>query len=346
MGYRAVRQGGSSGASNGGQRGWMNGAGLRRAAHTPPLVARHRCHGADRLRVPRPEATVPAGWAAAAASRTAVTLGGNFLWSVPHLAEAFTATHPRITLQPMRNPSPLPPDINAALTVLPAAAVTGYQGGPLVPLDAALRSVNFNTTATLPGMLDAFTVRGAIRGLPFWLSPLAVRWRRDVFAAARLPTPAAGWTFGDCQQACADIAVLAPPGKVPGLVAPLPPMVDMGLHHPPQNPVGDPLVWMAFVLGFGGNVVTDGAFGFDAGAQAGLAALVDLARRFGAEPAKIPHATDAEVTAMPEAFALTFERWQAPDRQATCWPAVPPLEPVTHALLGALNTPAPLPAPL
>jgi hypothetical protein len=66
-----------------------------------------------------------------------------------------------------------------------------------------------------------------------------------------------------------------------------------------------PLLWMAFVLGFGGSVNSGGRFQFDAGAMAGLDAYVSFARRW-APLAPLP------ASASPDQYALTAQAWPPP----------------------------------
>lgn len=242
-----------------------------------------------------------------------VTLADSDLFTaVPGLQQAFARSHPSIhfvpyplTLQSAAKPE-LPSGATYWLSNVGVNQLVVPNPAPgharLVPLDAPLHALNFNPEILLPGTLGLFALRGVQLGLPVQQDVLAVRWRRDVFAALGLQPPAPDWTLADLQTLCARLGALIAAGKAPQVTSVLaPPMATTRLK--------DLALWVAFALGFGGSVVSQGRFALDAAAMNGVAALVDLFRRFA------PAAPAGPAKAASPAPALALDTWQAPSQR-------------------------------
>gem|GEM_PF-5076735 len=92
-------------------------------------------------------------------------------------------------------------------------------------LDTALNAANFDPGLVQPGFLQSYRDdHGALFGLPISQMPLAVRWRRDVFASLGLPPPTGDWSMADFEEACQFMAEGIERGHAPDLLAALYPM--------------------------------------------------------------------------------------------------------------------------
>lgn len=222
---------------------------------------------------------------------------------VPGLAAAFNVAHQKVAVK--------------TSTVRPLGIACPYSVGSLspstlslkhstqIPIDGPLRAGNFDPNTVQTGLLDGFRWHGQQYGLPMQQYPLAVRWRRDVFAAAQLTPPDAEWTIDDFLTACAVIADLIPAKKVPGLRAVLPPFQSYRAGDRGGSMNG--FLWPGFAIGYGGSIVQKGVFRFDSKALIGLAAFVDLARRFGADAS-----TEAATIGDTSGYAMVFDAWRPP----------------------------------
>ena len=132
------------------------------------------------------------------------------------------------------------------------------------------------------------------------------------------------WTLSELVAVCKELEPLVRTGTVPGLMGVLPPvlyMYDAGLARSDrtvdQGVIALPWNWVPFVQGFGGSFVSDGAVAFDAAALTGLAAYVDLLRRF-APPAAVPSDLSSASGALTDAFALSLQLWSPAATVANC----------------------------
>lgn len=189
----------------------------------------------------------------------------DYFAAVPGLAARFNATHAGLAIA--ATPGPVRGRVSVYELCAVVPLVTG--GATAHPLNVALQSSNFNPATIQSGALDAFRdAEGRLRGLPVSQAPLAVRWRRDVFAAAGLAAPAADWTIADFEGACAQIAALIRSGRAPDLLAPLYPVFSYGNYWG----IGAmPACWGSFAWGYGGSLTDGGAFAPDDAALRGSA---------------------------------------------------------------------------
>ena len=240
---------------------------------------------------------------------------------VPHLVDRFNATHAGVIIEPTNAYHPGP----ASVYWLTGISGWGSSSGAVTSLlDSALQAHNFDPGIVQAEALAGYRTPSGLTGLPVSQAPIAVRWRKDVFAAAGLSTPASDWTIADFQAACIELQKVVERGTVGGLQAVL---------YPPQSYVVgpyccwgvlvDPAWWAAFALGYGGTVAKNGVFALDSRALEGLAVLVDIASRFGPR-------SPLPTTAYPDGFALALDFWGPPGgaepaTEAHMVPAVAPV---------------------
>ena len=226
--------------------------------------------------------------------------------TIPHLIAAFNAAHTHVRIVPgsqhVRGP--------VSLYALQSVGANLVAPAAIQPLDAALKAANFDPRQVQPDFLQSYRHHNTPSGLPISQMPLAVRWRRDVFAPLRLSPPKADWSIDDFERVCQTVSAAIEGGHAPDLLAPLYPVaaataLSFGI-------VANPAFWMAFALGYGGSVVTDGRFAPDAGALQGLSVLVDIVRRYCPLSVGRPIDTTAGLVQLSRRFALAFDLWAPP----------------------------------
>lgn len=151
-------------------------------------------------------------------------------------------------------------------------------------LTEALRALNLDAAAYLPGTMAFWTDRGQVLGVPVSESPWGVIWRPDVFAAAGIAAPDANWTFNEFLDACSAVQGLAKSGRMRGLRAALSP-ISPQIIPAPQLPFAGTLalegLWQAFARGFGGSIAADNRFTLtEAKTVAGNRTLCELAKQY------------------------------------------------------------------
>ena len=207
--------------------------------------------------------------------------------------------------------------------------------GSLLPLNAALAALNFNQNTIVPGAMEAFRYGSAQVGIPVAQSPIGIRWRRDVFRAAGLAAPTPDWTINDFVAACMEIKTMIPTGRVRGLDGVLPPLGvyaakrKNGTLAQFSGALAEPAWWIAFALGYGGDLVTRGRVRLDGAAIRGIAKLVDIAHRFG-DRTVVDTQTAPMVDALPLKYAMMFDVWASSRGVdvASTTPMYPPPGPV------------------
>jgi ABC-type glycerol-3-phosphate transport system substrate-binding protein len=229
----------------------------------------------------------------------------DFYTMVPGLMRAFNQRHSLLKIMPASVYVPKAQTLGVYLdAVYPA---TGFG----IPLNAALRSANFNPADIQPGLLPLFSVNGQLLGLPVAQTPIAVRVRKDVWRAAAMRLPSFDWTITDFLDACDRIAYLVARKRVPGLEGVLFPLWGYVVAERTFTGVlWDPAWWMAFALGYGGHVVAEGRFFFDEKALEGLSVLVEIGRRYGSKLplGRLPGGREA-LTSTPKKYAIFLDLW-------------------------------------
>jgi|GEM_PF-1164632 len=189
-------------------------------------------------------------------------------------------------------------------------------------LDAALHAANLDPTTLLPDTLAGFQYQGDTWGLPASVAPIGVAYRPDVFAAARLKTPAPDWTLADFETACDQILGLTKAGKIPGCYGPLPPMIGSSTYtltygqstssFTAYGSLLDPALWTGFVPGYGGSLVQGGRFDLtNPGAVRGFTELVRICGAYGAPSTLLP-TTQAQAATYLNGAAMLFWQYSGP----------------------------------
>lgn len=224
---------------------------------------------------------------------------------VPHLAERFNATHRGVVIETGNTYR----RGTASVYALIGASAWGETADVPSHLAIALGAHNFDPAMVQAGLLDGFQTGHGLWGLPVSQAPVAIRWRKDAFAAAGLGAPAPDWTIADFQVACTELQRVVQSGKVRGLQAVLYPAGSYFLG--PNCCWGvlfEPAWWVAFALGYGGTIAKNGVFAFDRRALEGLSVLVDIVGRFGPPP----DGQGLPAGDFPDGFALALDFWGPP----------------------------------
>lgn len=174
------------------------------------------------------------------------------------------------------------------------------KSGAFTPLDPALRQFNVQESTLIPGAFDAFAgAGGGHYGMPIYGGPWGVRYDSAVFQQLGIAEPSPNWTIADFEDVCAIILAAKAAGHLPQLRSVLPPLVGNMTMRPrvsgsstPGLPYfgqwNDADLWGAFVIGFGGSVVSGGRFDLtNAGAIAGLQRMADIAARYAPTPSVV-----------------------------------------------------------
>lgn len=239
-------------------------------------------------------ATAVTGVGGCAAARTGtssggqgVTVGLSMAFSDPGLVAAVKQALPKAVSGIEVFDTVLPPT-NSALRWWLVSADHLAALGNAVNLGPALQQINFNPGTLLPGT-SAYVRESttAVQVMPNYLQPLVVRYNADAFDAAGLTMPSPTWTLEDFETACAalDGAIQAGRLKALGVDLVLYPMLDqpVGFGSWAQATLGSPLLWEAFVAGYGGAVASGTQVRWDSGgALEGVTHLLELFRRYGA----------------------------------------------------------------
>jgi len=212
----------------------------------------------------------------------------NALTLVPGLLSRYTKVDPSVHFVPGQGPF--------GLTAAPGSdgyvmwsTWSGMEGNGLpngmVPLTTVLRSANFSVRQLLAGALDTFTLGGDVYGLPYMVTPWAVGWRTDAFAAAGIAVPAATWTLDDFEAACAALQGAIAGGRIPWAKWVLP----VAAGRVTQGAVSvfgflaDVRLAAALAAGYGAPLYGNGRFQLTtAAALAALDRLVQICRNYAA----------------------------------------------------------------
>lgn len=234
---------------------------------------------------------------------------------VPNLVTGFNRDHPEITIA-LSEAGSLPSE---PYQLLPCgSSVTVSANPPITPIDAVLRTINFNPNILVSGILAGYTTAQHIWALPSYCRPLAVLLRMDVLEAAGIQAPSPDWTFDDFRDMCGVLQGLVKSGRVQGLRAVLAPfVVPSPPSSAPRSTFGtggmlyNPGLWQAFAWGFGGAVATTRGFSLtDPGTVTGMQALVDLARDFSVTgPADVAAFEKTVMGPLSPLYAMTLAPW-------------------------------------
>ena len=215
-----------------------------------------------------------------------------------------------------------------------AARVPGFRVASLTP---ALKQLNFDASKLIAGALPSLSVAGQPYAVPVGVVPTGIACDTTAFQQAGVALPSAGWTLDGFIQTCSALQAAIHAGKVPGVIAVLPPLVGSSKLHLAGGSATwygaliDPSVWGAFVLGYGGTIVNgDGQFDLtNSGAAQGLKELVALARAFGAPQQDMPASGTAPGVApgvpFPSAMAFQSYNWYGTGPKTTHWVPLPAL---------------------
>ena len=232
---------------------------------------------------------------------------------------------------------------DSASTGVPKWALVGGVAAQVPPfrvasLTTALKQLNFDASKLIAGALSSFSVGGQPYAVPVGVVPTGIACDTKAFQQAGVALPNAGWTLGDFVQTCSALQTPIHAGKVPGVIAVLPPLVGSsklqmagGGSATWYGALIDPSVWGAFVLGYGGTIVNaDGQFDLtNSGAVQGLTELVALARSFGAPQQDVPASDTAPGVApgapFPSAMAFQRYNWSGTGPKTTHWVPLPAL---------------------
>lgn len=204
-------------------------------------------------------------------------------------------------------------------------------------LTPALKQLNFDASKLVAGALPSFSVGGQPYAVPVGVVPTGIACDTTAFGHAGVALPSAGWTLDGFIQTCSALQAAIHAGKVPGVIAVLPPLVGSSRLHLAGGSATwygaliDPSIWGAFVLGYGGTIVNaDGQFDLtNSSAVQGLKALVALARSFGAPQQDMPASGTAPGVApgvpFPSAMAFQSYNWYGTGPKTTHWVPFPAL---------------------
>lgn|GEM_PF-2983916 len=227
-------------------------------------------------------------------------------------------------------PSKVPPPDAAPSWWIEAALIgfgTALGADPnAVSLGPALSLANFTGSSLLPGALAAVgNLESRLRDqlMPTRPVPLLVRYKASAFRAAGVELPQPGWTIDDFTRACTLLQDAITSGRLKALGVD---QVLYPLSRPGGSNLGNqyqtatlrsPLLWEAFILGYGGAIVEGGtAVHWDTGpAFQGIATLMDIFRRFAGGPAPKPNSVTA--TEQRSAMRLVYVWYLLPPDGAT-----------------------------
>lgn len=84
-------------------------------------------------------------------------------------------------------------------------STTAFETGAYMPLDELMEAHNFNLGAYNQELLDMCSYDGSLYGLGGWLNTAMINYNKELFDAAGVPYPEAGWTWQDCYEAAEKI---------------------------------------------------------------------------------------------------------------------------------------------
>lgn len=181
-----------------------------------------------------------------------------------------------------------------------------------VGLRAALQAANFSPPSLLPGALAAVgSLHSRLREqlMPTRPVPLLIRYQAAAFRAAGVPLPRPGWTIDEFTSACTLLREAIAKGRLKalGVDQVLYPLRSQSINLGNQDQMvtlSSPLLWEAFIRGYGGAIVEGGtAVHWDRGpAFQGIATLMHIFRSFGGGPVPKP----LGVTALQRRSAMRF----------------------------------------
>ena len=175
-------------------------------------------------------------------------------------------------------------------------AQTFFGPPSLVPLDAHMRLENLNPNVLLPGAFDAFTLAGAVYGLPLTYQAMWILHDKTIFAGANLPSPPLTWSLSTFASFARTLnATAAASAQFAGILDAT--WTNMRLL-------------MSFIRQAGGTVAGATAVeGVDRAALSGLRALVDLLRSVRVD--WLPFSNGVALGFRPPMYGGTLEGVQA-----------------------------------
>jgi ABC-type glycerol-3-phosphate transport system substrate-binding protein len=189
--------------------------------------------------------------------------------------------------------------------------LSGPQATDTVDLLPALKSLNFNESVIDAALWNAFVRGGRMTALPTQLSPMCIQYWPDVFAAAQVPLPLPDWTWGDFLLTCERLQGAIKAGHLnrSGVGSVLPRMTgseEFFRQHGLVQLNNDDL-WMAFIMGYGGSVVTDGVATLNSPAAAdAVTQFVEMVGQYASSAHAPPPKNNF---AVPEGVAMGFQSY-------------------------------------
>jgi len=147
--------------------------------------------------------------------------------------------------------------------------------------------------------------------VPESMRPIVVKYNPGAFEAAGFPPPSSTWTIDDFEAACSALQTALDHGKLAsaGVAEVLYPFggyaydIETGTSTVTLGTLADPVLWQAFIAGYGGTLVSGSEVHWDQGqAYDGISRLMDIYARFGA--AQPPAGSDVGRTY--DAAAIAF----------------------------------------
>lgn len=201
---------------------------------------------------------------------------------------------------------------------------SGPRANDTVDLKPALRSLNFDESVIDAAVWNAFLRGGPMTAMPTRLSPMCVPYWPDVFTEAHVPLPTPDWTWNDFLLTCEELQGAIQAGRLnrSGVVSVLPRMTGTKefFRQHGQYVVTDADLWMAFIMGYGGSVVTNGVATLNSPAAVkGLTQLVQMVSQF-ASSSEAPPPNNFK---LPSGVALGFQTFFRPAALASKSPGAP-----------------------
>jgi len=169
--------------------------------------------------------------------------------------------------------------------------------GTPIDLTSVLKEINFDPYILVPGAQDVFMRDGVVMAVPAGLQPLAIEYNPLALRAADVAVPSTGWTINDFANVCRVLKTAISSGKLKslGISMVLSPLLDAGLQtlDSAQESTGpewwattvtlqNPILWEAFVRGYGGTVATAEGVAWTSGpAVDGITQLMELCHEYG-----------------------------------------------------------------
>lgn len=94
---------------------------------------------------------------------------------------------------------------------------TTFEAGAYMPLDQLIIDQNFDLSSFNQELINMCSYDGSLYGLGGWLNSAMINYNKELFDAAGVPYPEAGWTWEECYEAAEKITSGTGGNKVYGI---------------------------------------------------------------------------------------------------------------------------------